>query len=65
VRSPGGKLLGSFNYIPFHPIDQPRIRNFALTGNKFVIGVDRLVVVYKLAEMLVVKNSTSVNLGRH
>ncbi|CAK3814130.1 Hypothetical predicted protein [Lecanosticta acicola] len=53
VRSPGGRLLGTFNYIPIHPVDQPRIGNFALAGNKLVIGVDDHVVIYELAENLV------------
>jgi gluconolactonase len=61
VRAPDGRLLGSFNYIPFHPIDQPRIGNFALAGNKLVIGVDSFVVVYELAETLVTPGNLLTN----
>ncbi|KAF2173964.1 hypothetical protein M409DRAFT_48867 [Zasmidium cellare ATCC 36951] len=51
----------SFNYIPFHPIDQPRIGNFALAGNKLVIGADTFVVVYELAEKLVTPGNLLTN----
>ena len=61
VRSAEGKTLGSFNYIPIHPIDQPRIGNFALAGNKLVIGVDDHVVIYELAETLVTPGNLVTN----
>lgn len=61
VRNSAGRTLGSFNYIPIHPIDSPRIGNFALAGNKLVIGVDDHVVIYELAETLVTPGNLLTN----
>nr|POE77864.1 hypothetical protein CFP56_09507 [Quercus suber] len=61
VRSPQGVLLGSFNYIPFHPVDEPFVANFALAGNRLVIGVSSFVLVYELGEDLVTVGNSLTN----
>ena len=57
VRSPQGVTLGLFNYHPFHPIDSPVIANFALAGNRLVIGANGFVVIYNIAETLVTRGN--------
>ncbi|KAF2174091.1 hypothetical protein M409DRAFT_48970 [Zasmidium cellare ATCC 36951] len=61
VRSPNGLTLGVFNYHPFNPTDSPLISNFALAGNRLVIGNLAYVLVYNLAEMLVTLNNSLTN----
>jgi gluconolactonase len=62
VRSPGGRLLGTFNYLPFHEVGgEPRIGNFALAGDRLVIGVVGYVLIYDLAEMLVTPGNLLTN----
>jgi gluconolactonase len=61
VRSPGGRLLGVFNYYPFKPTSMPRIGNFALAGNRLVIGAVGYALVYELNETLVTPGNILAN----
>jgi gluconolactonase len=61
VRTPGGRLLGVFNYYPFKPTSQPRIGNFALAGNRLVIGAVGYALVYELNETLVTPGNILTN----
>lgn len=61
VRAPDGRVLGLFNIQPFHNPDIPVIGNFALAGNKLVIGGLTDAVVYELNETLVTPGNLLTN----
>ena len=61
VRNPEGVMLGSFNYVPWRPVDEPFIANFALAGDRLVIGASSFVLVYQLAEKVVSRETSLTN----